>query len=113
MIRTPHLFLGSMLIAGRAVACMCSGPPPSVESSFVGKVSRNWADDISVFTARFLPVERLLGERRVRFEVEEPFRGVQGKYIIVSTGFSGCTFEFLPGENYLVYAVSIPHTTEG
>jgi hypothetical protein len=89
-----------------------SEPPPSVQQSFerssmvfVGTVSNNWADEFGRFAARFRPLQRWIGDRRVRWEVKESLRGMQESHVIVSTGYSGCTFAFHPGETYLVYAI--------
>ena len=50
--------------------------------------------------------------RRVKFEVEETFRGQQRTSVEVTTGQGGgdCGFDFRTGEHYLVYANHLPQT---
>lgn len=47
-------------------------------------------------------------QNRVEFEIEEPFLGVSGKRVTVSTPASGsaCGYNFVRGERYVVYAGS-------
>ena len=45
-----------------------------------------------------------MGERRVQFEVQELFRGQRTRSLTVLAGYCGCTFDFSPGQVYLVYA---------
>ncbi len=98
-----------------ASCCMCSEPLPSVKESFqrstvvfVGRVERSWADEFARLVARLRPLQRFIGDRRVRWEVMESIRGTKARHIVVTTGYDGCTFDFQHGETYLVYAVLDP-----
>jgi hypothetical protein len=110
-----NLLLVFILMTSAACCCMCSGPVRSAQDSFersemvfVGTVSCAWTDAAARLLARFKPVEKFMGDRRVRLEVQESFRGSKDRHIIVSTGYTGCTHAFFPGEIYLVYAFRDP-----
>ncbi|WP_321477414.1 hypothetical protein [uncultured Paludibaculum sp.] len=115
----PARLLLLCALATQASACMCSGDNRSVEETylrssrvFLGVVERSWTDDIAVFVARFRPAQRLLGNRHVNFQIQESFRGPHQERLTVAATYAGCTFAFLSGELYLVYAQSNPETGE-
>src|SRR5690348_8745431 len=83
--------------------CMCADPP-SVEkvlarsqAVFVGRVVDNWLDQTAVRISRYRLLRRWMGDRSVRFEIQESFLGKQTGAITVLTDFAGCTCDFLPG----------------
>jgi hypothetical protein len=100
------LVLAGVLAARGASACSCAdpGPPcralPQSDAVFVGKVQE--IDEREEAGTRG-------AVRRVRFSVEENFRGAgveRGASLEVVTGFGGgdCGYGFERGERYLVYA---------
>lgn len=103
-----------LLVGTPAWACTCAEPPESCQKAlekatvvFVGTVRTTWLDAVATRVAHLArPLERLLGERRVRFAVEEAFRGASTKFITVSTGYTGCTFGFGNSQQFLIYAVA-------
>lgn len=85
---------------------------PPVQRVFLGVVEHSWTDDISVFIARFRPAQRWLGNRHVNFRIQEAFGGPHPERLTVAATYAGCTFSFLPGELYLVYAQADPESGE-
>ncbi|HEY3582430.1 MAG TPA: carboxypeptidase-like regulatory domain-containing protein [Pyrinomonadaceae bacterium] len=67
----------------------------------------------AVFTGRLVDVKLLKNppdkDRRyvnLQFRIEEPYRGVSGRYVyVVTTSGSICDLKFRKGERYLVYAL--------
>ncbi|HEX8148706.1 MAG TPA: carboxypeptidase regulatory-like domain-containing protein [Pyrinomonadaceae bacterium] len=101
-------FVFVLLSSGRALACSCAGPGEPCQAfgaaaaTFVGT-----ATDVRTNQ----PKEGGKGEdawgRRVfKFTVLQPFSGVAGTEVEVSTGLGGgdCGYGFKRGETYLVYA---------
>lgn len=112
---------------GRALGAPPEGSPEAVSASlegsdfvFVGKVTR-----MPLRVRMYLQVaryrwktrgDRELSEeeedrmflRRIRFEVETPFKGVSEPKVLVYTGWGigDCGYDFRRGERYLVYATS-------
>ena len=97
-----------LLSAGRALACSCMAPGPpcrafgAAAATFVGTVT-------DVKTRQ--PKEGADGQvewgaRVFTFTVVQPFSGVEGTEVEVSTGLGGgdCGYGFRKGETYLVYA---------
>lgn len=118
-LRLLFLCAQSLLLAMPASACMCSGNGRSVQETylrssrvFLGIVERSWTDDIAVFIARFRPAQRWLGNRHVNFRIQESFRGPHQERLTVAATYAGCTFSFLHGELYLVYAQTDPESGE-
>ncbi|MET0625667.1 MAG: carboxypeptidase regulatory-like domain-containing protein [Pyrinomonadaceae bacterium] len=112
--RTLLLTLASLLVtlvsAARAEACTCMVPGPpcqafgAASAVFVGTVT-------AVRTREAKSVEAARAEIDwspvvVKFSVLQPFHGVEGAEVEVSTGRGGgdCGYQFRRGESYLVYA---------
>ena len=104
-VATLLVMLASLLgWPGRADACSCVGQGPPCErfweaqAVFVGRVV-----EIEPYPSGDIPY---IGNRRVRLDVLEPFRGVTTSDVEVITGSGGgdCGYPFRRGGTYLVYA---------
>lgn len=103
-------FLLLPALASPVLACSCYDPGPPCQAYWKSQV---------VFAGTPLAVTRIEVERDgsrymqrlVRFQVDEPFRGVSGKAVEVITGAwdGDCGYDFEVGKKYLVYG----HNTEG
>ncbi len=112
------VILISSLAAAPARACRCAVGPPRDQPCgaiadrvvFSGRVA-------STEVATYFPGgggEDLSREmRRVRFDVEEAFRGVESSTVEVWTGFGeiDCGFPFEVGGRYFVYATEVEETS--
>src|SRR5918993_1392941 len=98
------LFVALLLAPSDATACSCLGPAPPCQAVW---------DSPIVFSGEVIDVtpvpnqrgSQFMPERRVRFRVQEMWRGVRTPEITVMTGSSGgdCGYDFKPGGRYLVY----------
>lgn len=114
-----------VLVGGLAVATLLPAAPPAAACSCVFDADANhacfaFADSDAIFLGRVSEIEEIWRpegegrrsdepawpERRVRFVIEEVFRGVDGTEVEVTTGMGGgdCGYGFEVGESYLVYA---------
>lgn len=95
------LTLGTVAVAGKANACICSEPLPprkalkEAKAVFVGEVTDVQEDDAPVVQLKPLTVWKGLDPGAERVEIEAPL-------------FEGCTFVFSLGQKYLVYAYDGP-----
>ena len=96
--------IGWMLLsAPLALGCDCNPPPGVVQSLEKAK---------AVFVGKVISVKKTdkncpaLCQVNVLFEVEESWKGVDEKRVVVSTGhgFGDCGVGFKRGRRYLVYA---------
>ena len=103
----PVVLVSVIAPAGEALACVCS--PVGSSCAAIEK------SDAVIFSGTALEVagpgdtgDRPASERlvRVRFSVNEPFRGASAETIVVSTPEENgmCGYEFQAGESYLVFA---------
>ena len=103
----PVVLVSVIAPAGEALACVCSpvGSPCAAIESSDAVIFSGTALEVSGprDSADFPTSERLV---RVRFSVNEPFRGASAKTIVVSTPEESgmCGYEFKAGESYLVFA---------
>ncbi len=114
-MRTKVLLFGAavvfvLLSSGRAFACSCAGGgQPCQEFGAAAAVFVGTVTDVRTRQAK--SVEEARREPRwmpvvFKFAVVQPFSGVSGAEVEVSTGSGGgdCGYEFKRGETYLVYA---------
>lgn len=104
LLTTISFFSLVSLSAVNALACSCASRLPcqaygEASAVFVGTVR-----DIRITTATHSNYGR--SKRVVRLSVDSAFRGIKGSEVDVTTGMGGgdCGFEFVPAEQYLVYA---------
>ena len=96
--------LGALATPAEACTCLENGPACEAywkaSTVFVGRVTAVSPPPSGRPGATFLR------SRRVRLEVSEPFSGVSGSTIEVTTGSGGgdCGFPFKEGLDYVVYA---------
>jgi protocatechuate 3,4-dioxygenase beta subunit len=121
MMRTAAFVLCSLLGARSALACSCIGPTPvcsvywNTAVLFLGHVVR-------IEHVSDQPSEKRLangktialfgpGQNLVHFDVTKSYRGAPGEKAVIHTSDQGsaCGFEFEPGHDYLVYAVTDPN----
>ncbi|MFL6230086.1 MAG: carboxypeptidase regulatory-like domain-containing protein [Pyrinomonadaceae bacterium] len=103
-----------MLAPGVARACECAGSSnPRPCSTFWGTpvLFTGLVTDFSAITPPAPPEGERRGQYQIpqrvaRFNVEEPFRGVAGATVEVTTGAGGgdCGYNFRVGARYIVYA---------
>jgi hypothetical protein len=112
-VRSRALLFGAavlfvLLSSGRALACSCAGSGQPCQAfgaaaaTFVGTVT-----DVKTNQPKEGEKGEVVWGRRVfRFTVLQPFSGVAGSEVEVSTGLGGgdCGYGFKRGETYLVYA---------
>jgi hypothetical protein len=95
------VFLGVLFSVQSAMACRCLAPKSGEEA---------WAAADAVFSGRVLKVTKKPTKDRystqVDFEVLEPWKGVNGSRLSVTTGQSAkdCGYPFKAGVRYLVFA---------
>ena len=99
----------ALLIASPQAAFGCSCR--EVESNKRARVSyKRWLKDFNgaVFTGRVLKAEKIEAryERKVTFEVERYWKGVEGAEVVIHTAMDGaaCGAPFVEGERYFVIA---------